>query len=298
MSGGSKLDLYLGSPHRYIKRMGLGYALAHEMNSRTTYEIYRSLNRLILDNGADELGEGQGGARLAYLAGVLNPEWIILPDVLHKDKKTQKRGIDFYNQMKDSGYHGKFMSVIQAKTLEKGLKSYEFWDQSGMVDRIGITYDTKIDTVDYKIPTWGKRLEFLRCLADSKEYKKGNKTGIHMLGTLEVAELFKLTRDINYEQALDIVVSHDTTAPYACDTRFNVDKTISFGREKNWKPLQFHKHKSREQEEIAYWNIACYLTACMVPFDLWEQYLSRANAEFHYKDKGLKKYYEKNSTDS
>ena len=209
MRSKAPFDVYLGAPVNMIKRTGLGYALAHEMDTNTTMEIYRSLNRLILDNGADELGEGQGGLRLAYLAGRLNPEWVILPDVLHKDKETRKRGEKFYNEMKDSGYTGKFMSVIQAKTLEKGLKSYEFWDKSGMVDRIGVTYDTKIDVVDYKIPTWGKRLEFLRCLADSTEYQIGNGTGIHMLGTLEVAELFKLTRDPEYHDTLNIVVSHD-----------------------------------------------------------------------------------------
>ena len=290
MRSKAPFDVYLGAPVNMIKRTGLGYALAHEMDTNTTMEIYRSLNRLILDNGADELGEGQGGLRLAYLAGRLNPEWVILPDVLHKDKETRKRGEKFYNEMKDSGYTGKFMSVIQAKTLEKGLKSYEFWDKSGMVDRIGVTYDTKIDVVDYKIPTWGKRLEFLRCLADSTEYQIGNGTGIHMLGTLEVAELFKLTRDPEYHDTLNIVVSHDTTAPYACDTMFKAEKNISFGRKKDWKPLEFHKHKSRDQEEIAYWNIACYLTACMVPFEYWEEYMSRVNADYYYNDKDLKRY--------
>jgi len=292
MRSKAPFDVYLGAPVNMIKRTGLGYALAHEMDNNTTMEIYRSLNRLILDNGADELGEGQGGLRLAYLAGRLNPEWIILPDVLHRDKETRKRGEKFYNEMKDSGYTGKFMSVIQAKTLEKGLKSYEFWDKSGMVDRIGVTYDTKIDVVDYKIPTWGKRLEFLRCLADSTEYQIGNGTGIHMLGTLEVAELFKLTRDPEHHDTLSIVLSHDTTAPYACDTMFKAEKNISFGRKKDWKPLEFHKHKSKEQEEITYWNIACYLAACKVPFDHWEEYMSRVNADYYYNDKDLKRYYD------
>ena len=276
MRSKAPFDVYLGAPVNMIKRTGLGYALAHEMDTNTTIEIYRSLNRLILDNGADELGEGQGGLRLAYLAGRL----------------TRKRGEKFYNEMKDSGYTGKFMSVIQAKTLEKGLKSYEFWSKSGMVDRIGVTYDTQIDVVDYKIPTWGKRLEFLRCLADSKEFFNGNGTGIHLLGTLEVAELFKLTRNPDYKLVLNIVDSHDTTAPYACDTRFIAEDIISFGRKKDWKPLQFHKHKSKEQEEIAYWNIACYLTACMVPFDHWEEYMSRVNADYFYNDKDLKRYYD------
>ena len=291
MRSKAPFDVYLGAPVNMIKRTGLGYALAHEMDTNTTMEIYRSLNRLILDNGADELGEGQGGLRLAYLAGRLNPEWVILPDVLHRDKETRKRGEKFYNEMKDSGYTGKFMSVIQAKTLEKGLKSYEFWSKSGMVDRIGVTYDTQIDTVDYKIPTWGKRLEFLRCLADSTEYQIGNGTGIHMLGTLEVAELFKLTRDPEYYDTLNIVDSHDTTAPYACNTKFVVDDSISFGREKDWPRLNFDATFSMEREEISHWNVACYLTACKIPYEKWNQYLSSANASYYYYELGLSDFY-------
>ena len=287
------MDLYLGSPHRYIKRVGLGYALSHEMDNSTTIEIYKSLNKLILDNGADELGEGQGGLRLAYLAGRLNPNWIILPDILHKDKKTRKRGVDFYNQMKDSGYHGKFMSVIQAKTLEKGLDSYAFWDNSGMVDRIGVTYDTMIETeVAKELPNYGKRLGFLEHLATSSTFTDGNGTGIHMLGTLDVEELYYLKRDPWFENANGIVMSHDTTAPYACDTHFEVEEEcIRFGRAKDWPRLNFNATFSMEREETMHWNIACYLTACKVPYEKWDQYLTPANASYYYEDKGLSVYY-------
>jgi len=287
------MDLYLGSPHRYIKRVGLGYALSHEMQSKTTLEIYRSLNKLILDNGADELGEGQGGARLAYLAGVLNPNWIILPDVLHKDKKTRKRGVDFYNQMKDSGYQGKFMSVIQAKTLEKGLASYAFWDESGMVDRIGVTYDTMISTATSELlPSWGKRLGFLEYLASSSTFTDGNGTGVHMLGTLEVEEPYTLFRNPQFEQVLGLVQSHDTTAPYACDTKFIVEKNgIRFGRDKDWPRLDFDATFSYEREDIMHYNVACYLTACKVPYEKWTQYLSPANASYFYENQGLSEHF-------
>ena len=287
------MDLYLGSPHRYIKRMGLGYALSHEMNGNTTIEIYKSLNKLILDNGADELGEGQGGFRLAYLAGKLNPDWIILPDVLHKDKKTRQCGIDFYSQMIDTGYTGKFMSVIQAKTLEKGLGSYAFWDSSGIVSRIGVTYDTMIETeLAKELPSYGKRLGFLEYLANSSAYTNGNGTGIHMLGTLDVEELYYLKRDHYFENANRIVESHDTTAPYACNTHFEVEEEcIRFGRAKDWPRLNFNATFSMEREETMHWNVACYLAACKIPFEKWDQYLSPANATYYYDDKGLSAYY-------
>jgi len=275
------MDLYLGSPHRMIHPMSPGYALSHEMSTNFIIERYCELPKLILDNGADELGEGERGTRLAYLAGRLRPEYLILPDVLHKDKKTRKRGIEFYEEMRNAGYTGKFIGVIQAKTLEQGLDSYKFWDRSGLVDRVGVTYDTKIETViSNTLPSWGKRLGFLEFLTHSSAFTNGRGTGVHMLGTLEVNELYTLTRDIRFEKVLDLVVSHDTTAPYACPTRFRANRNgIFFGREKNWERLDFSRTYSSEELTTAEWNVACYLAACMVPKEQWSLYLGQVHAD-------------------
>ena len=286
------MDLYLGAPFKYINRSGLGYALSHEMNDNKVIETYRSLSGLILDNGADELGEGEGGARLAYLAGRLQPNYLILPDVLHKDKKTRKRGEKFYEEMRAAGYHGKFMGVIQAKNLDEGLKSYEFWDKSGMVDLIGVTYDTKIKTNYAKLPFWGNRLNFLSTLAQSKEYRKGNKTGIHLLGTLEVLELFRLTRNEEFKGALDMVVTHDTTAPYACPTKFIAgDYLINFGRKKNWPRQDFNVEFTSDEQSIRSWNVACYLAACKIPVEKWERYLHQDLVNYYYEGMSFDRYY-------
>ena len=268
------MDLYIGTPHSYVKPTSLGYALSHEMKSTTIIEKYKPLNRLILDNGADELGEGQRGSRLAYLAGKLNPDWIILPDVLHRDKETRKRGLEFYENMKDTGYKGKFMSVIQAKTIDKGIKSYKFWASTGIVDRIGITYDTQIKT-PWVDEIWGNRLGFLYDLTLDNVYQE-NPIPFHMLGTLEVAELFTLHRNPMFKEVLTAITSHDTTAPWACTTKFKVtDNGISFGRPKSWNRLDFDATLTDKDLEIRYWNIACYLTACLVPMKDWEHYIPR-----------------------
>lgn len=272
------MDLYIGQPVNYLNRLGNGYALSHEMKDNVIVEKYKSLNNLILDNGADELGEGQGGSRLAYLAGKLDPDWIILPDVLHKDKKTRNRGLEFYAGMKDSGYKGKYIAVIQAKTVEKGLESYKFWSSTGIVDRIGVTYDTKIETPWVEEP-WGKRLGFLYDLVYDDSYW-ANPIPIHMLGTLEVAEMFKLHRDSRFSEVLEFVGSHDTTAPWACDTKFNNKfGVISFGREKNWERLDFNISYTEEQLDVRYWNVACYLAACLIPKKSWEFYMPRDRVE-------------------
>ena len=286
------MDLYLGKPHKLSHPRSLGYALSHEMKDSTVIESYKTMSKLVLDNGADELGEGQGGARLAYLAGLLQPNWIILPDVLHKDKKTRKRSIEFYESMKDTDYHGKYMAVIQAKDLQSGLESYRFWDQSGIVDRIGVTYDTKIKTeISEGLPLWAKRLGFLEHLTTSREFTKGNGTGIHMLGTLEVRELFTLFRHPMFKKILDLdlIHSHDTTAPYACPTKFKALRNISFGRAKDWTPLDFNRTYTREEQEVIAWNVACYLAACKIPKEQWDQYLGFTDTNLLWGE--FEKYY-------
>ena len=94
------MDLYLGAPFAHIQTNAPGYALAHEMTGFTVIERYKKLPKLFLDNGADELGTGQSGIRLSHLAGRLQPNYLILPDVLHKDKLTRKRVKNFLNKCK------------------------------------------------------------------------------------------------------------------------------------------------------------------------------------------------------
>jgi len=271
------MDLYFNSP-RSVYKKGFGYALSHELTDRHTIELYKTLKGLILDNGADELGEGEGGARLAWLAGRLEPNWVILPDVLHKDKKTRKKSLDFYNFMRDTGYDGKFMSVIQAKTPKKGLQSYDFWAESGIVDRIGITYDTQISTgSELSQSSWGKRLSFIIELLTSGR----TQLPIHLLGTLDVKELNVLfTR---YPGFIPNIASHDTTAPYACPTKFLVNKDgISFGRAKDWPKLDFNKSYTFSEWDTACFNVAAYLSACCVPKTEWNKYLANDKVDFYW----------------
>jgi len=223
----------------------------------------------------------------------LQPEWIILPDALHKDRKTRRNGIKFYEEMKNSGYQGKFMSVIQAKNLEKGLESYRFWDRSGIVDRIGVTYDTKIETAiaEDLSRRWGKRLGFLEFLAHDDAFVNGNGTGVHMLGTLDVLELYTLHNDPRFSKVLDLVVSHDTTSPYACPTRFKITKRgIEFGRPKDWTPLNFHKSTwTPDEMDVVNWNLACYLAACKVPMTQWDSYMNPGAVNVLYQE--FEKFY-------
>jgi len=288
------VDLYIGKPHRYVGPNQLGYALSHEMNNEATIERYSKTNRLILDNGADELGEGEGGMRLAYLAGRLNPEFVILPDVLHKDKETRKRGIKFYTSMRDAGYDGKFISVIQAKTLDKGLESYKFWAKSGMVDRIGVTYDTKIvGHEDYALEfSWGKRISFLYKLAPLYEKYE---IGIHMLGTLDVHEMYLLNHYDEFKKygIYQMIESHDTTAPWACPTKFYAGTNrIHFDREKNWERLKFSRKFEPSKLGIAYWNVVCYLAACKIPLERWKEYIPENFVNHYWEDLEFRHYYE------
>jgi hypothetical protein len=274
------MDLYLGAPFPNIHSTAPGYALAHEMTGNTIIEKYKPLSKLILDNGADELGSGQSGMRLAYLAGRLQPNFLILPDVLHKDKLTRQKGEKFFEQMQGSGYRGHYMGVIQAKTLDKGLKSYEWWVKSGMVDRIGITYDTQIPNKKYKEFEWGNRLNFLVELSRSRIYNN-YPMGLHLLGTLDVNELYVLNHYAEFSDIVEnMIYSHDTTMPYACDTPFVVtDYDISLGRKKDYLRLNFKNRLEGERLSIANWNVAAYLTACKIEPSKWFQYLGHASVE-------------------
>ena len=283
------MDLYLGAPFAHIQSSAPGYALAHEMTGFIVMEQYSKLPKLFLDNGADELGTGQSGMRLAYLAGRLKSNFLILPDVLHKDKLTRKKGEKFFEQMKDSGYQGNFIGVIQAKTLEKGLESYKWWARSGMVDRIGITYDTKIPNTTFKEFAWGGRLNFLFELAKTNVYDN-NPIGLHLLGTLDVHELYVLNHYPEFEYIIKYMVdSHDTTMPYACDTPFVVeDYSIKLGRAKDYPRQDFKAKLEGERLEIAEWNVAAYLTACKIKPSDWPKYLGDkavqlfSDFEYHY----------------
>jgi hypothetical protein len=268
------MDLYLGAPVAHLHPTGPGYALAHEMTNNTVIEKYRPLNKLILDNGADELGTGQGGMRLAYLTGRLQPNFLILPDVLHKDKTTREKGEAFYEEMKSSGYQGKYMGVIQSKSLKKALESYEWWAKSGIVDRIGITYDTQVPNRYYPEWKWGGRLNLLVNIWESKVYKR-NPMGVHLLGTLDVHELFILSHWVEFSEMFSTMVeSHDTTMPYACDTLFEVGgSSIELGRKKDYPKLDFKQTFDRDRLAVAEFNVAAYLAACKVSPDDWSHYL-------------------------
>jgi len=271
--------LYLGAPKALLHPTGHGYALAHEMDSEVDIQKYRAMNHLILDNGADELGTGQGGVRLAYLAGKLNPERIILPDVLHDAEKTRKRSEKFLNKMLMAGYDGGFIAVVQDRDYESAVKTIWDWAENNYVDTIGITYDTQIVVENPSPEPWMRRLDFLEQLISDwrldgvLDYRE---TMFHLLGTLEVQELYRIFHDDRYESLRPYLSSHDTTAPYACPTKFVVDaEGIRFGRDKDWPALAFNKRLFSEQEfDVIDWNIACYLSACGVDKSLWTRYLS------------------------
>ena len=273
------MKLYLGAPFAHLENTSPGYALAHEMTSDKIIDQYRKYGDLILDNGADELGEGQGGHRLTYLTGRLQPGTLILPDVLHNDKKTYKRGQKYLTKIREAGYRGKTMAVIQATTYDDFVDSYFNWE--GHVDLIGVTYDTRIivNQSEHRVFPWSNRLTLLEQFANNFAFTEGT---VHLLGTLEVEEMYQLTRNDRYENVRSLVGSHDTTAPWACNTRFRTEGPINFGRNKDWKSQDFHSVFKGERLKIAYWNVACYLTACKIPFVEWKNYLPADQADFYF----------------
>ena len=99
--------------------------------------------------------------------------------------------------------------------------------------------------------------------------------GLHLLGTLDVQELFVLNYYKEFSSIInDMVASHDTTMPYACDTPFMVTNSlISLDRAKDYPRQNFNGVLQGERFETAQWNVAAYLTACKVPPKEWTKYL-------------------------
>jgi len=92
------------------------YALAHEcLVSQESVEFYRDSSKfVILDNGADELGEGMRGTEYLRLVSEIQPDVVILPDVLSNGFETRERGLQFLSEVAvlEHSYGVEYMAVI------------------------------------------------------------------------------------------------------------------------------------------------------------------------------------------
>lgn len=264
----------VNAPFRYPE-LNVGsyyYGLAHEAQKNEWYLNYlkgqvKNCNYVILDNAADELGEGMTGDGLWDLVQNLGPSELILPDVLQDSEATLKNSHDFYNKYLTSGttHRGKsLMAVPQGSTLRSWWDCFDDFNNWDAVDVLGIPYDIEFDVPadEFVLPL------SLVSLADTKTVKRAKRRlnlvrylyaggqlnkPIHLLGMNNLSELRAHNRDHGH-----LIRSNDTTAPFASN-RVWIDGDSG---EKNWTPLDFDVEWTAREYRMALRNLFSYIGAC------------------------------------
>lgn len=270
--------LYLAPPRPQLSSSDYGYALAHECVDRKTITEYRHKHRVILDNGANELKEGLGGEFLAWLTGMIEPEFVILPDTLHNAPKTLEDGFRFLESMEKAPEGPKWIGVAQGKDIDDFLLSFETWLNDDRITRIGIPYDVQFAGTTELVydENWSNRVNLVNFL--TRVYNIPERK-FHFLGSWEILELFRIMREPSLLNVRETIASYDTTAPYsgsAVGRSFHAGEEINFNGPKDWPGMDFNKYIDFEYLD---WNIACCLASAKVSLSNWERYMKPREVE-------------------
>jgi len=121
---------------------------------------------VVLDNSAHEKKFGESWEVLLEAASLVNPDEIVLPDVLFDAEQTVRRTVEAYNHLRV--LEKPFMAVPQGITPDQWWECFRRVDEAVQVDTIGISKDFEV--WDGGLP---KLLETLLLTWDR---------GVHLLG--------------------------------------------------------------------------------------------------------------------
>ncbi len=105
------------------------YALAHECLRHPEYmtrcKVAAGIKYLILDNGADELGEGLRGIDFENILFAVKPSEVIAPDVIGDSKETEVRTVQFLETLE--GFrkqypNDKWLQRLRVMAVAQGLE--------------------------------------------------------------------------------------------------------------------------------------------------------------------------------
>ena len=245
------------------------FGLAHEAQRSKTYRnrlawcAQESSRHTILDNGADELGEGLYGEELYSLAEEIRPNELILPDVLGDANKTMDRSLEYWENwiQREDGHKSQLMGVVQGLTFEEWIRCYDYFSAWEAIDTIGVIYDVEFDIPGSdtsgqtsKTQQWSlRRPQLIQWLHRHRDVSKP----MHLLGTSNLWELAYLRDHCPHMR----VRSCDTTAPFAAasaDVLWSGDQFV----EKDWSRLDFSVSWDLKAERIAQLNLYDFITAC------------------------------------
>ena len=147
----------------------------------------------VLDNGAFELGGSIDEDELLEIAKWLEPNEVVVPDVIHDANATMESASRFFSKCPvDYNY----MFVPQGKTWEEWLKCYRwalnhsFVDVIGFLCKVPFELDSGTAEVLNKPPQTLIRFEMVNKLKDMNLLSKP----IHILGSIDPIELPFLNR--------------------------------------------------------------------------------------------------------
>lgn len=258
-----------------------GFGLAHEMISDLdyTYKMY-STQRLMLDNGCDELGEGLPAEQLAFLMGISLPKYVVLPDVLRDADRTIQQGEKMLTNLGTvSNWEDfKFIAVAQGKSRKDLEDCAIHWINHPKVKIVGLPYDIDYDREYNKDMFWksdtraGRRAQHrLETFLKLAEFHS-NGTPFHFFGCSDVREFTEM--NTNLKEYRVWAETHDSTYPYsAAQNGVKLkchDGIVETGQEKDWRALKFDEKIS--DRKLLKWNLQCYLVACGVPMYEWSRY--------------------------
>ena len=237
------------------------YGLAHECTEKPHYQwdLKTDSRFTILDNGADELGEGMSGADLYDLMLWIEPEELILPDVLGNKEQTIENSTKFHKDfLSKKTRPDSLMAVPQGLTYDDWITCYNHFLKWDEVDVLGIPYDIEFDIPGREVREGltktekraRRRLALVKFLDEWDQLRKP----LHLLGMNNLWELG------NYDR-FESVRSTDTTAPFAAAIAGRKWSTNLSG-EKDWPALDFNSRVEEDTMELILNNLYEYAKTC------------------------------------
>lgn len=101
--------------------------------------VRRECSFLLLDNGTPYVGHAIPDKEIVVAARLLNPDVVVLPDVLHDPVATRSRTSTFLDRYAHS-LRTEFMGVIQGETVADYIESYVHLVSDSRVSQIGVPF--------------------------------------------------------------------------------------------------------------------------------------------------------------
>lgn len=258
---------------------GLGHVCLEDEDYREFIRTQGRDHSLILDNGADELGESMDPAMFRELIDELSPSVVVLPDKLKDWDATREMSELFFFQNQPGLPQVTWMGVAQGETEEEFTHAFRYWLGRPGVQVIGVPYD-----FDFEVEGQDARLtedNFTRnqirahrrhqwlvkihSVAGQEIHERGKK--IHLLGANCPSELTRIGKSLGQAKTIR---SHDTTMPIAAgyhDRLFleqqvsGVDSYVLMG-DKDWPPIPHEMEVTPDLVERVGELATEYMTAC------------------------------------